>query len=240
MNRFVPFGILLILASCGQPTEKTTTNSAKDTLTSKIIDTAQAAPPTAGTIIHETLNENIEPIPENLKSFVPEGYAIMNISTGDANLDGLPDTIIVLRKKSEESTSNFEAQRPDKRPLLLLLGQPDKSLKLIAKNDNAVYCIDCGGLFGDPFTGTTIKNGYFSIEHGISGGRHYEHVTTFKYDKSKKDWFLYKDHYVSYKLNDGNDPNAEALTVDEDKTKTVKDFGSLSFEKFNIYNNDER
>ena len=123
----------------------------------------------------------------------------------------------------------------EKRPLLLLLGQVDSSYKLACRNDNAVYCIDCGGVFGDPFTGTTIKNGYFSIEHGIAGGQHWEQVTTFKYDRAKGNWFLYKDHFISYKLNDSRDENAEALVKETDKLKTVRNFGTVPFEKFNIY-----
>lgn len=119
---------------------------------------------------------------------------------------------------------------------MLLLGQSDNSFKLAWRNDNVVYCIDFGGVFGDPFTGTTIKNGYFSIEHGIAGGQHWEQVITFKYDRLKNNWFLYKDHYVSCKLKESNNPNAEALVLDVDKTKTSNEFGVIPFEKFNIYN----
>ena len=143
-----------------------------------------------------------------------------------------------MRKISEETSSNYANDKPDKRPLLLLLGQSDNSFKLAFRNDNAVYCIDCGGVFGDPFTGTTIKNGYFSIEHGIAGRQHWEQVITFKYDKSRRNWYLYKDHYVSYKMNDSNDENAEALVKDVDKMETEKNYGKISFDQFNIYNED--
>ena len=122
--------------------------------------------------------------------------------------------------------------------MLLFLGQPDQTYKLVHRNDNAVYCFDCGGVFGDPFTGVTIKNGYFSIEHGIAGGQHWEQVITFKYDKLKKDWFLYKDHFVSYKFNESDDPNAEALVLDVDKMRTKKDFGIIPFGKFDVYKED--
>jgi hypothetical protein len=117
------------------------------------------------------------------------------------------------------------------------LGQADHSYQLAIRNDNAAYCIDCGGAFGNPSTGNTIKKGFFSIEHGIAGGQHWEHVTTFKFDKAKNKWFLYKDHFISYKLNKSDDPDAEAMVKETDRLKTVKDFGIISFDTFNIDNN---
>jgi len=238
MNRLLILGLLLTLISCGQKTSNNNVDQKKDTLTPKIDDKSQPTRSTNDTRKHETFNENINAIPETLKAFIQTGYSVINISTGDANLDGFTDNILVLRKNTEETTSNYGEDKPDKRPLLLLLGQSDNSFKLAYRNDNAVYCIDCGGVFGDPFTGTEIKNGYFSIEHGIAGGRHWEQVITFKYDKSKSNWYLYKDHYVSYKMNDSNDENAEALVKDVDKMATEKDFGKISFDNFNIYNED--
>ncbi len=238
MNRIITFGFLLTFISCGQKTSNNSIDQTKDTLTSKIDDKSVLTSSTNETRKHETFNENIDTISETLKTFIPTGYSVINISIGDANLDGITDNIIVLRKNTEETTSNYAENKPDNRPLLLLLGKPDNSYQLAFRNDNAVYCIDCGGVFGDPFTGTAIKNGYFSIEHGIAGGQHWEQVITFKYDKSKSNWYLYKDHFVSYKMNDSNDENAEALVKDVDKMKTEKDFGKISFDNFNIYNED--
>ncbi len=180
--------------------------------------------------------EVVNNLPTKISQFIPIGYSVIDTASGNLNLDSLNDMILVLRKDGEDSTSNFANDKPDKRPLLILLGQPNNVYKVADRNDNAVYCIDCGGVFGDPFTGITIKNGYFSIEHAIAGGEHWEQVITFKFDKLKADWFLYKDHYISYKLNDSNDDNADALLKDVDKLETVKDFGIISFDKFNIYN----
>lgn len=236
MNKIIILGFLLTFISCGQGTNSEDAVQTKDTSISNIDNKSELSTETNETTKHETFNENIDSVPESLKAFIPTGYSEINISKGDADLDGITDIIIVLRKNTEETTSNYAEYKPDKRPLLLLLGQPDNSFKLALRNDNAVYCIDCGGVFGDPFTGTAIKNGYFSIEHGIAGGRHWDHVVTFKYDKSKGNWYLFKDHYISYKLNDSNDENAEALVKDIDKMETEKDFGEISFDNFNIYN----
>jgi hypothetical protein len=184
---------------------------------------------------HETFNTVVTNVNEKLKSFIPKGYKAIAQKSGDLNLDQLEDYILVLRKTSEETTSNYNENKPDKRPVLILLGQNDGSFKLAYKNKNIAYCIDCGGVFGDPFDKIAIKNGYFSIEHRIFGGHHWEQIITFKFNKAKNNWFLYKSHYINYVFNPSSDPKAQALIADVDELKTVKDFGEVSFQKFNIY-----
>ena len=233
MKKILNISFLLAIVSCGQNTGNIKASQLKDTASSTAYATQNTAP--SNTEKHQTFNETIDTLREVLKAFIPSGYSAINVSSGDANLDGLTDEILVLRKNTEESTSNYADNKPDKRALLLLLGQSDGSFKPALRNENAVYCIDCGGAFGDPFTGTTIKDGYFSIEHGIAGGQHWEQVTTFKFDKSKGNWFLYKDHLISYKLNESNDEDADALVKDTDKLETAKDFGIVPFDEFNIY-----
>lgn len=232
-TRIIFLSITLILLSCNQTSkEKVIINSNQNT---PPVTNNKTKESTDSIHKHETLNETLEEVNEKLESFIPKGYDVITQTKGDLNLDKIDDYILVLRKVSEETTSNMDGGKPDKRPLLILLGQTDQSYKLAYKNDNAVYCIDCGGVFGDPFTGISIKNGYFSIEHGISGGTHWEDITTFKYNKIKNNWYLYKDHYISYKFNDSQDENADALILDSEKLQTVKDFGEISFQKFNIY-----
>ena len=231
MTKYLYITTLVLLVSCGQ----TNNNSDKNKVANH---TTQGTITTADIVKHDTFNEPIDTLSETLKSFIPSGYSAINVSSGDANLDGLTDKILVLRNNTEETTSNYADDKPDKRPLLLLLGQSDGSYKLAIRNDNVIECIDCGGMFGDPFVGTAIQNGYFSIEHGIAGGQHWEKTTTFKFDKTQENWFLYEDHFISYKFNDSNDPDAEALVTDIDNLKTTKDFGKVSFDKYDTYKNE--
>ncbi|MCC9074281.1 hypothetical protein LNQ49_22060 [Flavobacterium sp. F-65] len=222
----------LMLFSCNQTTKENAIDKSEDNIDSIQIEKSK----TDSIKKHQTFNDSIDSLDEDLKAFVPKDYSIISIESGDLNLDEYTDAILVLRKTSEESTSNYAENKPDKRPMLILLGQKGGTYTLAHKNNNAVYCIDCGGVFGDPFTGISIKKGYFSIEHGVSGGHHWERITTFKYNQSKNNWLLYKDHYIDYKFNSDTNDNAEAIVVDFEKLKTVKDFGEISFEKFNIYN----
>lgn len=82
---------------------------------------------------------------------------------------------------------------------------------------------------GDPFTGVTIKNGYFSVEHYGGSGWRWTRIVTFKYAPAEKNWFLFKDGGDSF----------HALDPEKVKTKisTVKNFGKVPFERFDIYKN---
>jgi len=165
-------------------------------------------------------------VPANLKTFIPKGYHALSLTKGDLNRDAYSDAILVLYKKGEEKTSDV-INHPEKRPLLILTGQADKTYKLAARNDDAVYCVDCGRQMGDPFTGITIKNGYFSVEHYGGSGWRWTRIITFKYSPADKNWFLYKDGGERF----------QAITHEEVKTavKTVKDFGKVPFINFDIY-----
>lgn len=165
-------------------------------------------------------------VPSNLKNFILKGYEVLDITKGDLNRDAYPDAIMVLFKKGERETSDV-IDHPEKRPLLILIGQANKSYKLATRSDNAVYCVDCGGQMGDPFTGITIKNGYFSVEHYGGSGWRWTRIITFKYSPTDKNWFLHKDGGEHFHATS----REEVITP----VKTVKDFGKVPFNKFDIY-----
>lgn len=165
-------------------------------------------------------------VPANMKQFVLKGYEVLDITKGDLNRDAYPDAIMVLYKKGEEKTSDV-IDHPEKRPLLILLGQADKTYKVANRSDNAVYCVDCGGQMGDPFTGITVKNGYFSVEHYGGSGQRWTRIITFKYNPAAKNWLLHKDGHEYFDATEPDKPVS--------KIETVKNFGKVPFEKFNIY-----
>jgi len=165
-------------------------------------------------------------VPANLKNFIPKGFEALEITKGDLNRDAYPDAIMVLYKRGEEKTSDV-ISHPEKRPLLVLLGQANKTYKLAAQSDNAVYCVDCGGQMGDPFTGVTIKNGYFSVEHYGGAAERWTRIVTFKYAPANKVWFLHKDGHEYF---DATNPDKVISDIE-----TVKNFGKVPFQKFNVY-----
>lgn len=165
-------------------------------------------------------------VPANMKQFVLKGYQVLNITKGDLNRDAYSDAVMVLYKKGEERTSDV-ISHPEKRPLLILLGQAENTYKVASRSDNTVYCVDCGGQMGDPFTGVVIKNGYFSVEHYGGSAQRWTRIITFKFNAATKKWLLHKDGHEYF------DATAPDKSVSE--VQTVKNFGNVPFEKFDIY-----
>jgi len=177
-------------------------------------------------VLYTQAQSNSSPLPPDVKKYIPKGYAVLESSKGDLNRDAFPDLVLVLHKPDEKETSEV-IEHPTKRPLLIFTGTSAQNFRLMARNDNAVYCVDCGGQMGDPFTGITIKNGYFSVEHYGGSGWRWTRIITFRYSPKEQNWFLYKDGGESYHASD-----PEKVS---EKVKTSKVFGKVPFSKFDIY-----
>lgn len=169
-------------------------------------------------------NSNLTEV--SLAKFIPEGYTILDSATGDLNLDKYPDKLLVLKINGEDSMAN-DVDHTVKRPLLILIGQANKSFTLAARNDNVVYCVNCGGMMGDPYMQIAIKKGYFSIEHYGGSAWRWTRIITFKYSTGEKYWYLHKDGGVNYHTSD---PDKVETNI-----KTSKEFGKIAFDKFDIY-----
>ncbi|WP_224994305.1 hypothetical protein [Cesiribacter sp. SM1] len=187
--------------------------------------------PVAGakTEVKEALNQP-EPAQENatsqheLSPFFLEGHEVLDIQKGDINNDRLDDVILIQKATDEVETSDV-IDHPTPRPLMLLLRQPNGELQLAARNDYIVLCVDCGGMMGDPYQGTTIKNNYFSVEHYGGSAWRWSRIITFKYQSDSQHWYLHKDGGVSFHA-------ANPDSTMEESVKTVKDFGVIRFEDY--------
>jgi len=182
-----------------------------------------------GQVIHGHAQSQSNRLPSSVTQQIPKGYEVLESRKGDLNHDAYPDLMLVLHKPDEKETSDV-IEHPTKRPLLLFKGTKDKNFQFIARNDNAVYCIDCGGQMGDPFTGITIKKGFFSVEHYGGSGWRWTRIITFKYSPNDQKWYLYKDGGESYHASD-----PEKVS---EKVKTSRDFGKVAFSSFDIYKED--
>ena len=120
---------------------------------------------------------------------------------------------------------------------MILIGNSDNKLALKARSDNAVLCIDCSGaIHGDSYVEVKIKNGYFSVEHYTVGGNDkWSKIITFKYDKSKNNWFLHRDGMEFFGWNPDESPKAEAIIKTGEEILTKKNFGVVLFENYDIY-----
>ncbi len=135
--------VLFILSSCNQ-----TRNDKEKT---------QSPDPQADTIKKQTTKINYTDSTREFTEFIPEGHEILDMQRGYINNDKREDVLLVLKAIDEEETSDV-SNNPTPRPLLILIRQPDNSLQLARKNNKTVYCVNCGGVMGDPYMGLTIRN----------------------------------------------------------------------------------
>jgi hypothetical protein len=159
---------------------------------------------------------------KNLKQIVPKDFTILDSASGELNRDGIRDLVLILK-------NNFEKFNTDTtRPLLLLQGNKSGLYKLMARNDSVVLCAGCGGVFGDPYQGISIKNGYFSIEHYGGSGWRWTRIITFKFDTKTNQFVLHRDAGFSWHVSDVN-KQTENLFGKEDFSKVL--FNNYSYNK---------
>lgn len=163
---------------------------------------------------------------ENISEFIPQGYEVLQQVKGNLNLDKIDDLIVVLKKKGEDTLSSVET--PVKRKLLILTGTTGNKYKLAAQNENVVCYYGYDANFIDAFVDMNIDSGQFSISHYGGFATRWARTITFKYDEGKKNWFLFEDEFTTFEATD--EEGTEKV-----ETKTEKDFGKISFEKFDVY-----
>lgn len=181
------------------------------------------------------IGEAINGLPASVLQYVPKGYFVWDTCHGKLDMDGYDDMIVVLQQYNEDSLAGADEEKIYARPLLILLGQSDHTYRLVKRSDSAVHTHDHSG-WGEFYTGITIKNGYFSIEGGIHGGRHHDETHTFKYNEAAKNWYLYKICTEDW-FDDPDKPD-EALSIHKQACQAVKDFGTVPFEQFNMNKED--
>ena len=133
---------------------------------------------------------------QNFNTFIPRGYELLDSKSGDLNQDGITDYVIICKNPNEYEDENA------KRPLMILHGNPNGSLTLIERNDNIVLCFLCGGPWGDPYEGMTLKKNFFSVEHRGGAAERWTRIITFKYNTKDKSYYLHKDGGVLYSTFD--------------------------------------
>ena len=158
---------------------------------------------------------------------LPKRHAIMRVVTGNLNMDGRPDALVIARSWDESTNGDTP------RPLLMFLRQPNGNLKRVARADGVIACRNCGGLVGDPWRRdhtypafVSIQRGAFSVAEFAGSGWRGWTVKTFRYDPGVARWFLescrnkvyHVDHIFPVELN----------------TASKRDFGSVLLEQFSI------
>ncbi len=164
----------------------------------------------------------VKDVTAKIAPFVEKGKTVIAFETADLNGDGFADYLIVVERAKADPG---EAGDDDKRTLLILTADSKGDLKLAASNDKVVYCRSCGGVFGDPFAGVTVKRNSFTVDN--YGGSNWRWSDSYKFDYSRidKTWQLVlvsKDTFMS------TDPEKTSKTT----TITPKKFGKINLAQF--------
>jgi hypothetical protein len=123
-----------------------------------------------------------------LQAFIPAGYDTIEVVEGDLNKDNVNDYAIALKSTKEETYDpSVDTTELPARLLIVLFGQKT-GFKLAGKSDKAIMCAQCGGVFGDPFSGLSITKGILIIDH--YGGSAWKWAYTHKFRYQQNDFYL--------------------------------------------------
>ena len=192
--------ILILLVSCKQAngnsdTKNDTIQSSQDVNANvdEKID-YEAIWSEANSKIESELSENFEDITKTFGEIIPNGFSVISSSTGDANLDGLTDTILII--KNDEDVYDFGT-------LILLLKQNDESYEVALENKN---------IFGGDSNTVKIDNGRIFIFEQYNAG---VEISLFKFDKSKSNWIFIEKFSSSLEGNGEITKSEEEVTLDK-------------------------
>jgi len=164
----------------------------------------------------------------DISSFVPIDYEVLDEVIGDLNNDGIEDKIFVLNQIDEEVKYQKYGKKTN-RILQILIGSSNEKYKLAFQSSNLIYPFGSEANFKDCFTQVVIKKGFFSLEHYGGTITRWKRITTFKYSSSKENWLLFKDGYLTFSFDRPN-------KIVSERIKTQKDFGVVNINDFNITN----
>lgn len=186
-------------------------------------------------------------LPAALRPFIPQGYEWLDFAEGYLDKDNKKDAILILKVIGEDSITTTDLQRP----FLILIRQPEGNLKLEKRNDNLVMCRSCGGVFGDPYENTEIKNNGFTISFYGGSNWRWGYDYQFSYNPAKHDWYLTREKQISY-LNTEPEINVKKTMIESDELElvSVSDFNidrpfiqtkwKLACAKANFYDNPKK
>lgn len=183
------------------------------------------------------------------KKYIPTNHTVIDSASSDYNSDGLMDIVIVSADKNNPSNNRS----------ISILQKLKKGYQIAAQCMDAVLCADCGGIFGDPYSGISFKKNVLIIYH--YGGSAWRWTANFTFRFQKNDWQLIgisNDSYWNLGECDGGagiagrnfaevnfstqkihliktkDTNC---TPETDVWKKIKAYKKVSLQKFNIQEN---
>lgn len=161
-------------------------------------------------------------IPAALRPFVKRGTCAIAIESKDLDLDGRGDYLLVVEQLEAGPDPAFGRRRS----LVVLTASAGGRLREAARNESAVMCSGCGGVWGDPFEGVTVEPGRFTIEHYGGSAWRWRVDFTFAYSRRDRAWQLVRVNQLNYHTSDPE------TTTKRRVLRPPRDYGKIDLRAF--------
>lgn len=155
----------------------------------------------------QTVLSKIPKTAKTIMAFVPEGFDTIATASGDLNKDKLDDYVLVLKMKKEATFDYAKDNEDSLFRLLVVVFKNNDGYTLAGKCGEAIMCMGCGGVFGDPFASVTITKGIFIVDHYGGSAQRWAYTHKFRYQNN--DFYLigrssraYQSNHYCEKLDD--------------------------------------
>jgi hypothetical protein len=127
-------------------------------------------------------------VAKDVDTFIPSGWKELGNAKGDLNKDGLEDEVVVAENVDYKNEDGALCNNYCPRKLLVLLQEKNGGYKLSAESDKAILLADEGGIWGDPYEGIKIENGFFLIS--FYGGSNWRWADSYRFRFQDGGWFM--------------------------------------------------
>jgi len=163
-------------------------------------------------------------IPNDVRPFVHKGLIPIALENGDLNADGFKDHVLVVSEPVDENAAWEEGA--GERSVLILIREPSGDLRLAGRNDLVVLCRNCGGVFGDPFAGVSIRGTSFTVNNYGGSNDRWSYSYTFAYSRRDRMWQLVRVEDESFHTLDPKHTTKRRVYT------PPKNFGLITFPDF--------
>ncbi len=121
------------------------------------------------------------------KKYLPKNYIVFDTANSDFNKDGKMDIVLVIEAKEQK-------EKP--RGVIVLEGTGKDGYKINTIALRAMKCKDCGGVYGDPYSGISFRGNVLTLDH--YGGSAWRWSDSFVFRYQNKQWQLIGLSFISY------------------------------------------
>ncbi|MEN3746279.1 hypothetical protein TPR58_03800 [Sphingomonas sp. HF-S3] len=155
--------------------------------------------------------QSAKTVPQSVIAALPAGHVVRAAACSDGFDPPSRICIVAAVRRNEAGLRPAPA-----RPLLVYRLAAGKAV-LIDRNDDVVLRADEGGQcdpFDDEQGSIAVSGRSFTVENGVACGQHWTDFITFRFDPARRAFLWRSEIYESWRLNESNAPDAEALVSD--------------------------